>query len=54
MTSQVVGKSACYAWLSYIREYREYKSVWSATVGETLRLTTELTNPQDPFAVAVI
>ena len=53
MTSQVVGKSACYAWPYYVRGYREY-SVWSATVGETLRLTTELTNPQDPFTVAVI
>ena len=55
MTGQVVGKSACYEWPSYVRGYREiYKSVWSVTVGETLRLTTELTNPQDPFAVAVI
>ena len=54
MTSQVVGKSACYKWPSYVIGYCEYKSVWSATVGETLRLTTELTNPQDPFAVTVI
>ena len=54
MTSQVVGKSACYKWPSYVIGYRKYKSVWSATVGETLRLTTELINPQDPFAVAVI
>ena len=54
MTSQVVGKSACYKWPSYVIGYREYKSIWSATVGETLRLTTELINPQDPFASAVI
>ena len=25
MTSQVVGKSACYTWPSYVRGYREYK-----------------------------
>ena len=45
---------ACYEWPSYVRGYHEYKSVWSATVGETMRLTTELINPQDPFAMAVI
>ena len=54
MASQVVGKSACYKWPSYIRGYHEYRSVWSPTVGETLRLNTELTNPQDRFAVALI
>ena len=37
-----------------LEDITNIKSVWSATVGETLRLTTELTNPQDPFAVAVI
>ena len=51
--TQVVGESACYKW-PYVRGYHEYKSVCSPTVGETLRLTTELTNPKDPFAVAVI
>ena len=54
MASQVVGESACYEWPSYVRGYHEYKSIWSATVGERLRPTTELTNSQDPFAVAVI
>ena len=54
MASQVVDESARYEWPSYVRGYHEYKSIWSPTVGETLRLTTELTNPQDPFAVAVI
>ena len=54
MASQVVGESARYEWPSYVRGYHEYKSIWSPTVGETLRLTTELTNPQDLFAVAVI
>ena len=48
MASQVVGKSACYEWASYIRGYPEYKTVWPPTVGETLRLTTELTAPQTP------
>ena len=50
--SQVVGESACYEWPSYVTEYHEYKSLWSA--GKMLRLTIELTNPQDPFAVALI
>ena len=54
MASQVVGKSTSYEWPSYVRGYHEYKRVWLATVGETLRLTMELTNPQDPFTVAVI
>ena len=56
MASQVVGENACYEWPSYVRGYHKYKSVWSPTVKETLRLTTKLTctNPQDPFAVAVI
>ena len=54
MASQVVGESACYEWPSYVRQYHKYKSVWLPTVGETLRLTTELTIPQDPFAMAVI
>ena len=54
MTSQAVGKSACYKWPPYVRGYHEYKSVWCATVGEMLKLTTGLTNPQDPFAVAAI
>ena len=51
-----MAKSAHYKWPSYMydRGYHEYKSAWLPTVGETLRLTTELTNPQDPFAVAVI
>ena len=49
MTSQVVGKSACYEWPSYVRGYHKYQSVWSATVGEMLRLTTELTNPKTPL-----
>ena len=54
MTSEAVGESAWFEWLSYVRGYHEYKSVWPATAGETLRLTMELTNSQDPFAVAVI
>ena len=59
MASQVVGKSACYyEWPSYVRGYHEYKNVWSPTIRETcrrtLRLTTELTNPQDSFTVVVM
>ena len=53
MVCQVVGESTCYEWFSYVSGYHKYKNVWSPTVGETLRQTTELTNPQDPFAVAV-
>ena len=42
-------------WASYVRRYYKYKSVWSSTVvREALRLTTELTNPQDPFTMAGI
>ena len=47
MATQVVGESACYKWPSYVRGYHEYKSVCSPDVGETLRLTTGLTNPKD-------
>ena len=55
MACQVVDDSSCYKWPSYVRGYHKYKSVWLPTVArETLRLTTELTNPQYPFAVAVI
>ena len=54
MASQVVGENACYEWPSYVRGYHEYTSIWSPTVGEMLWLTTKLTNPQDPFIVAVI
>ena len=39
----------------YIRDYHKYKSGWLPTVArETLRLTTELTNLQDSFDVALI
>ena len=45
----------CHKWPSYIRGYHKYRSAWSPTVvREIPRLTTELTNPQLPFAVAVI
>ena len=54
MACRVVGESACYEWPSYIRGYQEYKSVWLPTVEETLRLTTKLTIPQDPFTMAVM
>ena len=54
MASQVVGEGSCYEWPSYVRGYHECKSVWSPIVGELLRLTTELTNSHDPFAVAVL
>ena len=38
-----------------VRGYHGYKSAWLPAVArETLRLTTELTNPEDPFAVAVL
>ena len=49
MASQVVGKSTCYEWPSYVRGYHKYKSVWSPTVGETLRLTMELPIPKTPL-----
>ena len=42
-------------WPSYVRGYHLYKSDWLSTVArETPRLTTDLNNRQDPFAVAVI
>ena len=41
-------------WPCYVRAYQKYKSTWSPTLGETLRLTAELTNPQDSFTMAVI
>ena len=38
-----------------LEDYHEYKSAWLPTIArEMLRLTRELTNPQDPFTVAVI
>ena len=47
--------SDCYKWPSYVRGYHKYKSAWSPTVArEMLRLTTEITNLPNPFAVAVI
>ena len=57
MASQVVEKAPApsHKWPSYTRGYHKCKSTWLSTVvRETPRLTTELTNPQDPFAVAVI
>ena len=42
MASQVVGKSACYEWLSYVRWYLKYKSVWLPTVGVTLKNLLQL------------
>ena len=54
MVSQVVGEGSCCEWPSYVRGYHEYKSVWSPTVREVLRLTTEFTNFHNPYAVAVL
>ena len=51
MASQAVSKSVSYKWPSYIRGYHEYKSVWLPTVGETLRLTLDLTNLQDTMTM---
>ena len=53
MVSHVVSEGCCYEWPLYVRESR-IQSVWSPTVGEILRLTTELTNSHNPFAVAVL
>ena len=42
-------------WPIYARGHHKYKSAWLSTVvRKTRRLTTELTNPQDPFAVTLI
>ena len=39
--------------VSMVRGYHEYQSVWSAIVGEELQCRIELSNPHDLFAVAV-
>ena len=42
-----------YEFVSMVRGYHEYRSVWSAVVGEELQCRIELSNPHDLFAVAV-
>ena len=56
MATQIVGENIHYKRSSYIydRGYHEYKSAWLPTVGEMLRLTTELIDSQDAVTVAVI
>ena len=38
---------------SFIRGFHEYQHLWTPTIGETHALKRELTNPVDPYAVAV-
>ena len=42
-----------YEFVSMVRSYHEYQSVWSAVFGEELQCRIELSNPHDLFAVAV-
>ena len=37
-----------------VRGYHIYEEIWDASIGEELLCARELTNPRDPFAVAVI
>ena len=39
---------------SVIREYRIYKDIWSAPIGENLCCERESFNPADPYAVATL
>ena len=51
----VKAPATSHKWPSYIRGYHKYESAWLPTIArETLWLTTELTNLQDPFAVAMM
>lgn len=54
MASQFLGEGSCYEWLAYIRDYHDYKDVWSPTLGEMLQLQVDPTNPHDQFAVAMV
>ena len=42
-----------YEFVSMVRGYHEYRSVWFAVVGEELQYRIELSNPHDLFAVAI-
>ena len=42
-----------YEFVSMVRSYHEYRSVWSAVVGEELQCRIELNNPHDLFAVVI-
>ena len=39
---------------SCAREYRVYKDIWEARVGEELSCEREIGNSMDPFVVAVV
>ena len=40
--------------LSCVRGYHIYKSIWNATLGDTLLCEAEVGNVHDPYAVAVV
>ena len=42
-----------YEFVSMVRGYHEYRSVWSAVVGEEFQCRIELSNSYDLFAIAV-
>lgn len=50
---QVAMMTSTYSKESMIRGYHVYQSAWTATIGEELPCVRELSNHQDPFAVAV-
>ena len=45
--------ASTYKFVSMVRSYREYQSIWSAVVREELSCRIELINPHDLFAVAI-
>lgn len=45
---------AVFLYTSVIRGHHIYKTVWTPTVGETLQVSQELSNPHDVYAVSVL
>ena len=42
-----------YEFVSMVRGYHEYQSIWSAVIREELPCRIELSNPHDLFAIAI-
>ena len=54
VTNCAFGEMAdTYEFVSVVRDYHEYQSIWSAVVREELPCRNELSNPHDLFAVAI-
>ena len=41
-------------YFSAIRGYHIYKEVWTGSLGKLLQCRQEISNPSDPYAVAVV